>query len=84
MISISELEAKAKAAKHTPWTNDGSCVIRANYESFYVGNDDDASFISYANPDTILALVKVCRAAKECSLGCMADKLREALKEISE
>ena len=37
-----------------------------------------------ANPATILTLVKVCRAAKECSLGCMADKLREALKEISE
>jgi len=35
-----------------------------------------------ANPATILALVKVCRAAKECSLGCMADKLREALEEI--
>ena len=91
MINLTKLEELAKEATPGKWEHgvhsyhdfvkvDSGLIA----DGLYSG---DAAFITSANPATILALVKVCRAAKKCSDDpyCKAlRELQEALKEISE
>lgn len=106
-LSLSTLENLCKEATHGKWRSCKS--IHGNrYRYVQFGKDDtyttleiepaDADFIAGAQPKTVLALLKVCRAAKrlyvELNSPCTAfpdddgdldaaeDELGEALKGI--
>ena len=58
MIRLDDIEAKAKAAQSWCWYESDQL-----YE--YLNVSADANFIAATNPDTILALVRIARAAKD-------------------
>jgi hypothetical protein len=80
--ALDDLEAKAKAATPGPWYSDGDHCSVADGNGDYVCNldfdqGDDADFIAAANPQTVLALIDVVRAADDLmdDIAMLGDKV---------
>ena len=79
VLNLDELEKLAKAATPGPWVANDNYVINGTGGAMLVGSDN-SKFISAANPDAVLKLIAVAKAA-DILLSDLSLKNKDQLAE---